>query len=134
MKLTPERLYHEDGSLPTNGEIFVFGSNLAGRHGKGAALVAKQLFGAIYGQGIGLQGQSYGIPTKDEQLNVLTPGQVIYGIRVFTDFTYLNPQRRFFVTAVGCRLAGFDPKDVSFFFAHAINCSFPNDWKQYLEY
>lgn len=54
-----------------NGPIFVFGSNLAGRHGKGAALWARQHRGAIYGQGQGLQGQSYAIPTKDYQLRTL---------------------------------------------------------------
>ncbi len=51
--------------------IFVFGSNLAGRHGKGAALFARQKHGAVYGQGVGLQGHSYAIPTKDEQLRTL---------------------------------------------------------------
>lgn len=52
-------------------EIFVFGSNLAGRHGKGAALYARQHYGAIYGQGVGRQGNSYAIPTKDGKLNPL---------------------------------------------------------------
>ena len=52
-------------------KIFVFGSNLAGRHGKGAALFARQHRGAVYGQGQGLQGCSYAIPTKDARLNTL---------------------------------------------------------------
>lgn len=57
--------FHKDGTQPKNGEIFVFGSNLAGRHGKGAALVAMKKYGAISGKGYGIQGQSFGIPTKD---------------------------------------------------------------------
>ena len=57
-------------------QIFVFGSNLAGRHGKGAALWARKHHGAIYGQGEGLQGTSYAIPTKDERLNPLTLDQI----------------------------------------------------------
>jgi len=52
--------------------VFVFGSNLAGRHGRGAALYALKHYGAVYGEGIGLQGNSYAIPTKDRHLNVLT--------------------------------------------------------------
>jgi len=57
-------LYHQDGTLPTNSEIFVFGSNLAGRHGAGAAKIANRLYGAIYGAGVGPMGNSYAIPTK----------------------------------------------------------------------
>ncbi len=64
--------FHENDTLPTSGEIFVFGSNLAGRHGRGAALVAAKRFGAAYGVGSGITGQCYAIPTKDEDLHTLS--------------------------------------------------------------
>ena len=67
-------------------EIFVFGSNLAGRHGRGAALHASKNCGAIYGQGIGLQGLSYAIPTKDENLNVLDLDVIYFHIDNFIKF------------------------------------------------
>ena len=68
MKYTPERITN----LGEN-EVFVFGSNLAGAHGGGAALVAMRSFGAIWGQGVGLQGQSYGIPTMHGGVDVIKP-------------------------------------------------------------
>lgn len=89
-------------------EIFVFGSNLAGRHGKGAALEAKQKYGAIYGQGEGLQGMSYGIPTKDEKLRVRSLADIADSIALFTEFARKNPKLKFKVTKVGCGLAGYN--------------------------
>jgi hypothetical protein len=92
--------------------IFVFGSNLAGRHGKGAALYAKKHMGAIYGQGEGLQGQSYAIPTKDANLSPLTLDQVQSAIGRFCQFARDNPDMTFALTPVGCGLAGFNKRDV----------------------
>lgn len=86
--------------------VFVFGSNLAGRHGKGAALWARQHRGAIYGQGAGPQGNAYAIPTKDRQLRVL-PLDVIRGyVREFLDYAHRQPNLRFELTPIGCGLAG----------------------------
>lgn len=133
-RITPERLYHIDGTLPHNGEIFVYGSNLSGRHGKGSALIAKQKYGAVQGRGIGFSGQSYGIPTKDENLQILEPYQIVFGIKEFVDFTYTHPDLKFFVTAIGCGLASRDPKGIAPLFSQAINCSFPNEWRKYVEY
>jgi hypothetical protein len=132
-RITPERLFHTDGTLPNHGEVFVFGSNLRGAHGKGAAKVAREKFGAVYGQGIGHVGQSYGIPTKDESLKVLTFAQIVYGVDEFIKFTYRCQDLRFFVTAVGCGLAHFDPVDIAPLFSMAIHCSFPEEWRIYLE-
>lgn len=96
--------------------IFVFGSNLAGRHGKGAALWARKYRGAIYGQGSGLQGNAYGIPTKDRRLRVL-PLEVIGGhVRDFLDFARRSPHMCFQVTPVGCGLAGYEPSQIAPFF------------------
>ncbi len=92
--------------------IFVFGSNLAGRHGKGAALEAKQKWGAIYGQGIGLQGQSYGIPTKGKQLQVLSLTEIEGYIKDFLNFVEGNPQLTFYLTPIGTGLAGYTKEEI----------------------
>jgi len=96
--------------------IFVFGSNLAGRHGKGAALHARQNCGAIYGQGEGLQGQSYAIPTKDAQLRTLPLDTISRHVAAFLEFALTRPDLTFQVTAIGCGLAGYKPKDIAWMF------------------
>ncbi len=87
--------------------IFVFGSNLAGRHGAGAALEARRHHGAILGQGVGRQGNSYAIPTKDIKLQPLP----LYTIRRhalrFLDYARKHPELEFKLTAVGTGLAGY---------------------------
>jgi hypothetical protein len=99
--------------------VFVFGSNLAGRHGKGAALWARQHRGAIYGQGVGPQGNAYAIPTKDRQLRVL-PLDVIRGyVREFLDYAHRLPDLRFELTPIGCGLAGYRPDQIAPMFANA---------------
>lgn len=101
--------------MPT--EIFVFGSNLAGRHGKGAALYAKKYYNAIYGQGEGYQGRSYAIPTKDENLKPRRLQDVSESVRTF--ITFVNKCRIlgydfiFTITPVGCGLAGFRPDQIA---------------------
>lgn len=128
------RSYHEDGSYPENLEIFVFGSNVEGRHGKGAAKAAVRHFGAIYGQGYGLmRNQSYAIPTKGYYLQVLPLSQIQQYVAAFCEFTFEHPHLRFFVTAVGCGEAGYQAKDIAPMFRNAINCNFPDTWKPYLE-
>ncbi len=97
-------------------QIFVFGSNLAGIHGRGAALSALKKFGAIYGQGIGLQGRSYGIPTKDEKIKTLPLDTIEKHIVDFIDFVKTRPDLEFLVTQVGCGLAGYSVDQISFIF------------------
>ena len=92
-------------------QIFVFGSNLAGRHGKGAALTARLEHGAIYGQGIGIQGNSYGIPTKDHDLKVLSLNQIYYHISKFVEYMADHPYNHYNITKVGCGLAGYNWDD-----------------------
>ncbi|MGB3472110.1 MAG: hypothetical protein WBA51_14925 [Erythrobacter sp.] len=87
--------------------IFVFGSNLAGRHGKGAALWARQHRGAVYGQGIGLQGNSYAIPSKDAHLCTLPLGAMEHHVREFLAFARSHPDLTFQLTSIGCGLAGY---------------------------
>lgn len=110
-------------------EIFVFGSNLAGRHGKGAALFARENHGAIYGQGEGLQGQSYAIPTKDEQLKTLPLGRIFWHVMRFKSFALSRPDLTFNVTRIGCGLAGYRDSDIAPLFEGApSNCRLPEEW------
>jgi len=99
--------------------VFVFGSNLAGRHGKGAALWARQHRGAIYGQGVGRQGNAYAIPTKDHQLRVL-PLQVIRAyVGGFLNYARQRPNISFELTPIGCGLAGYRPEQIAPMFSDA---------------
>jgi hypothetical protein len=93
--------------------VFVFGSNLAGRHGKGAALYARQHHGAIYGQGEGLQGNSYGIPTKDASIRTLPLEAIAEHVMRFKAFAAEHPEKRFQVTAIGCGLAGYTAAQIA---------------------
>jgi hypothetical protein len=109
--------------------IFVFGSNEAGRHGKGAALYAKQQRGAVYGQGEGLQGYSYAIPTKDGNLRTLEITVIAQGVQRFIGFAAAHPDLCFEVTPIGCGLAGYEPKDIAPLFVDAPdNCQLPEEF------
>jgi hypothetical protein len=113
--------------------IFVFGSNLAGRHGKGAALFALRERGARYGQGEGRQGNSYAIPTKDANLRTL-PLDFIKGyVDRFLAYARANPDLRFQLTPIGCGLAGLRPKQVAWMFSEApANVDLPSEFKAVL--
>lgn len=97
-------------------EVFVFGSNLRGMHGGGAAYTALRLFGAIMGQGEGLQGQSYGIPTMQGGVETIKP----YVDR-FIEFAAEHPMLDFLVTRIGCGIAGFTPEEIAPLFKKATN-------------
>jgi hypothetical protein len=113
-------------------QIFVFGSNLAGRHGKGAALEAKQRHGAIYGQGVGLQGCSYGIPTKNRDLWTLPLAEIEFYVERFLEFAAEHPELNFNVTRIGCGLAGYQDKDIAPMFKGApVNCVLPDGWRDF---
>ncbi len=112
------------GMLPTNvtpsqvnvladGEIFVFGSNFQGAHMGGAARVAKEKYGAVWGIGEGLQGKSYAIPTM-EGLENLAPA-----VQRFTSFARQHRELKFFVTAIGCGIAGYQPEEIAPMFLDA---------------
>lgn len=102
-------------------DIFVFGSNLGGRHGKGAALAAKKYHGAIQGQAEGLQGRSYGIPTKDDghPLQVLPLDVIVGYVDRFLDFARMRPELRFALTPIGCGHAGYKPEQIAPMFRDA---------------
>ena len=108
---TPERITE----LKPN-EIFVFGSNLAGAHGGGAARLAYNRFDAIWGQGIGLQGQSYAIPTMQGGVETIKPY-----VDEFICFAQTRPELKFYVTQIGCGIAGFKVEDIAPLFQAAID-------------
>ena len=97
-------------------EIFVFGSNLEGMHGGGAALTAYKKFGAVWGQGVGLQGQSYAIPTMQGGVETIKPY-----VDEFIDFARKHSDLRFLVTPIGCGIAGFKPSQIAPLFKEAKN-------------
>ena len=110
--------------------IFVFGSNLAGRHGKGAALEARINHGAKYGNPIGLQGRSYAIPTKDKNLITLPVNKIKKYVDEFIEFAESNKDRYIFnVTRIGCGLAGYRDEDIAPLFANVPkNVILPYEW------
>lgn len=113
-------------------KIFVFGSNLAGIHGAGAARTAWQEYGAIFGQGFGPQGGSYGIPTKDENIETLPLNKIQKYVDAFIQYAKLNPELTFNVTRVGCGLAGYTDDDIGPMFKNAPdNCILPAGWRNY---
>ena len=120
-RVTPNNIW----SLGRN-EIFVFGSNLAGAHGGGAARIAVERFGAVMGQGVGLQGQSYAIPTMQGGPNTILPY-----VEEFIAFAKQHPELTFLVTRIGCGIAGFTPKEIAPLFAGAVdveNIHLPEDF------
>ncbi len=106
---TPENITHLDRD-----DIFVFGSNLQGRHCGGAACVARQRFGAVMGQGVGLQGQSYAIPTMQGGVETIKPY-----VDQFIDFARECDQNTFYVTRIGCGIAGFTDEEIAPLFDEA---------------
>lgn len=116
MRITPEFI-----SKLEQGYIFVFGSNLSGRHGKGAAKTALG-WGAKWGQGAGLQGRTYGIPTKDASIRrTLTIEEIKPFVDEFIEFARSRKDLIFLVTEIGCGLAGYKPKDIAPLFEKAID-------------
>ena len=106
---TPERI-----TVLRADEVFVFGSNLAGMHGGGAAYAAFKKFGAIWGRGVGLQGQSYAIPTMQGGVETIKPY-----VDDFIDFAHARPDLFFYVTRIGCGIAGFADAEIAPLFAAA---------------
>ena len=97
-------------------EVFVFGSNLEGLHGGGAALLAYERFGAIWGQGTGLQGKSYGIPTMHGGVDVIAPY-----VDDFIAFAREHRELKFLVTEIGCGIAGFTVEEMAPLFKGAMD-------------
>lgn len=96
-------------------EIFVFGSNLAGMHQRGAARIALEKFGAVYGKGVGMQGASYAIPTMQGGVETIKPY-----VDEFIQFAKQHQEFTFLVTKIGCGIAGFKEHEIAPLFSEAI--------------
>lgn len=127
LKYTPDHI-----EMLEPDDIFVFGSNLAGRHDGGAARVAYDKFGAVYGQGVGLQGQSYAIPTMQGGIDTIKPY-----VDDFIDFAYECDQNTFYVTRIGCGIAGFSDEEIAPLFDKALdlyNVRLPESFVRIIEH
>jgi hypothetical protein len=122
-RITPDKIYYHS-NLGTNLEIndvFVFGSNLSGIHGAGAAKFAFSQLGYPWKKGIGLniEETAYAIPTKDKNIKTLPIVDIQYYVAVFLEFTTYYKDKRFLVTEIGCGLAGYSPEDIAPLFKDA---------------
>ena len=126
-RITPGFIKHLEAN-----EIFVFGSNLQGMHAGGAARTAQMLFGAIYGQGVGLQGQSYAIPTMHGGVKDIEPY-----VNQFIQFASEHPELFFYVTPIGCGIAGFSPSEIAPLFKDCLtmkNVALPKSFINIIEH
>lgn len=120
-------------TIHSSGKIFVFGSNLAGRHGKGAAKEAMK-YGAIYRVSRGRQGNTFAIPTKDCQLKTLPIRRIKFYVEEFLEYAQQHPEIEFYLTAVGTGLAGYRDEDIApLFRGVSKNVEIPNQWKEYIK-
>ena len=122
MRITPNYITR----LEPN-EIFVFGSNLAGFHGGGAARIAYEQFGAEWGVGAGRTGQCYAIPTMQGGVETIRPC-----VNEFIEYAKQHPEWIFLVTRIGCGIAGFTDEQIAPLFAAARdlpNVALPEGWR-----
>ena len=131
MMQTFDRKYHLGEWVP--GQVFVFGSNCSGVHGAGSALYARRVCHAVLGVGEGPTGMAYALPTKDHNIHTLPLSAIAVNVDRFIDYAVAHPEVEFFVTAVGCGLAGYKNDQIAPMFMTAPkNCIFPAAWKEYL--
>lgn len=115
MKYTPETIMF----LEPN-EVFVFGSNMNGNHAGGAAFVAQERFGAEWGCSEGLRGQSYAIPTLNRNMEKVTRKQLHVSFVIFIDCVIKHPEKVFYLTKIGCGIAGWNIYEVATIFFDAL--------------
>lgn len=126
--------YYLDGTIiQLSRRIFVFGSNMSGVHGAGAALHAKKYFGAVLGQGNGRTGMAYAIPTKDHRIQTLPLPMIKKYVDEFLSYQKAHPDLEFVITPVGTGLAGYKTKDIAPMFKGVQNSLLPESWKPYIE-
>ena len=122
-----------DEAIKNGTAVFVFGSNLAGIHGAGAARHAEEHWGAKRGVGVGLTGMAYGIPTKNHNINKMSLKQIKPQVDELKLFATHMPSITFKVTQIGCGLAGYKPEDIAPMFEDSPkNCWFDHAWYQWL--
>lgn len=129
------RRFHADGAAPADGEVFVFGSNLSGYHGGGAARAAHQLYGAEWSKAEGHFGRTYAIPTVQHEIaGPLTVAEIAEAVDRFIAYATSHPELSFFVTRIGCGLAGHKDSDIAPMFSGApLNCSLPDAWAAHIQ-
>lgn len=120
MKDTTERFTSPDIRKLAPGEIFVFGSNTEGKHGKGAAKYAMQKFGAKWGDAEGLTGRCYALPTVGDRLSKMSLDRISIHVQRFLKCAAKHPELTFLVTLVGCGLAGHKVRDIGPMFAQRL--------------
>ena len=116
-----------------NDMVFVFGSNLAGRHGLGAAKYARNKLGAEYGVGEGMTGQCYALPTKDHNIKTRPLKDIGNSITTFLECAVVYPDKLFKVTPIGCGLAGYKVHEIRALFLERTipdNVIFSKEWFQ----
>lgn len=125
-----KRRWHRDNHDASKDDVFVFGSNLSGIHGGGAAYYARERCEALIGDGIGRTGRCYAIPTKNEDISeTLDLATIAVFVRGFLAHARMRPKETFFVTRIGCGLAGLQNADIAPMFADAPeNCIMPELW------
>jgi hypothetical protein len=110
-------------------DVFVFGSDLAGRHTGGEALTALRRHGAVYGRGVGLQGRSYAIPVRDEQGKLMPVAMIARYVNAFLRFTAIHREMTFYVSRIGCEGGGYRDDEIAPLLAGAPpNCRLPKGW------
>ena len=128
--------YHDENiikSLPED-TVFVFGSNMAGQHTGGAALTALQHFGAVTGVGRGWSGQSFAIPTMNEHLQQMPLSQIQHYIDDFKIYTKNHPKMTYFITSIGCGIAGYKTEEIApMFKGISHNVIFPRSFRPFVE-
>src|SRR5665811_1809061 len=132
------RKYHKDMTSPTGlKDIFVFGSNLAGRHGSGSARAAMDHFGAEYGFSDGPTGHAYAVPTVDTNIHPLPLKFIKLCVDELIHYAAIHREVTFFVTRIGCGIAGFTDEEIAGLFKYTVsfgfdNFDFPEEWKPFL--
>ncbi len=128
--------YHDESIIKTLPEdtVFVFGSNLAGTHQGGAAKTAHLFFGATKGVGRGWAGQSFAIPTMNEHLQQMPLSQIQHYIDDFKIYAKNHPKMKYFITSVGCGVAGYKVEEIApMFKGIARNVIFPVSFRPFVE-
>lgn len=130
-------LTHKDGTLPPSDKewLFVFGSNEAGIHGAGAAKVAREKYMARLGFYDGKINRAYAIPTKDYHIKTLPLDKIKKYVDKFIEFTHAETKYKFWLTRVGCGLAGYKDSEIAPLFkgVNLENTSVPEEWEKYFE-
>lgn len=128
------RQFHKDGSAAPAGHIFVFGSNLIGAHMGGAAHAAHNHYGAAWGASQGRTGHAYAIPTVDATvMNRLPLPAIEQAVERFIEYAQARPHLQFFVTRIGCGIAGHLDADIAPMFRNIpANCSLPDTWEPFV--